>query len=206
MPISERDQQLPTSGRALIAWPPDAAVDALAAELGIHARGTHVLIPQANNTRPSLSADHGLAGFPWHTDGATQFSPPRWLMMRALEPCETPTLILDGLTVTEDAGLRAAMQGAIWRVAGGRRPFFAPVVGPRDGALRWNPDIMHPMGRHAASIDPKLRATLSAEPGIVHRWKVGEVLLLDNHRWLHARPEVDGRDILNRRLERILGD
>lgn len=197
---------LTSCGRTVIAWPSTAPLGALADELGIVLRSRNVLTPQADSPRPSFSQVHGLGGFPWHTDGALRIRPPRWLLMRALETCDTPTLLLDGHELTERMMQGEPLLGAVWKVTGGRRPFFAPMVGPRDGALRWNPDIMSPVGRQAVSIDRLLRARLAAEPGIPHDWEMGEVLLIDNHRWLHARPEVADSDLLGRRLERILGD
>jgi hypothetical protein len=188
-------------GFALVEWDPGEPLDDLAKGLGLVPREHRVLAPRETGGRPSLSARHGLGSFPWHTDGAQRVRTPHWLLMRSLGEPKTPTLLLDGAALASQGGITAELAAASWLVQG-VPPFYAPVISPNGEALRWNPDLMSPRGSRGPVADARWRVLLAGAQENRHEWQRGEVLILDNWRWLHARPPIAADD-RERQLERI---
>lgn len=160
-------------------------------------RGSEAALPR------SLSALHGLAPFPFHTDAAHHALPPDLLAMR-LAPestSRTPTLLLDVWDVagSDLAGLRAGT----WLVSAGRRRFYAPMVSRRGSnqVLRFDPGCMRPVSTKAMEVQLAFQSTIQAAVAAEVDWNAGTVLVVDNWRCLHARGEVLG---FGRALERVL--
>ena len=194
-------EEIRQKGLAIVEWAEEVPLAELAEELGLVVRDRRVLAPRTGGGHPSLSAMHGLGDFPWHTDGAQEVRTPHWLLLRSLGEAKTPTLLLDGAALAARSGLDAKLAAASWLVQGAL-PFYSPVISPGEGALRWNPDLMRPRGGRGLATDASWRALLAGAQPQRHPWRAGEVLILDNRRWLHARPAVAPED-LERRLERI---
>jgi len=198
---------LRADGLAQIEWPTDRAFEGLADQLGIVVRSQRRLEPKTRvEAHPaSLSADHGRGRFPWHTDGAQETQPPRWLLMRVLTPTHTPTHFLDAMALLESSYMEEAVTRGAWSVSGGPHTFYAPVRSPISGRLRWNQDLMKPASRLAREVEHLWTLTLGQVEYVEHDWRLGRVLIVDNTRWLHARPAVSLNDNA-RQLERILAD
>lgn len=192
---------LDRDGVTLLKWSPEKSLEALARGLGFSPRERRVLVPRGSGRYPSLSANHGLGKFPWHTDGAQRVRPPRWLLLRSTGEPREPTLLLNGVHLAARSEFTADLSAASWLVRGAR-PFYAPIVSPRENALRWNPDLMRPRGSRAPAVDVRWRRLLAEAKPIRHKWRPGEVLILDNWRWLHSRPAIAASD-QERRLERV---
>ena len=147
----------------------------------------------------SLSGRHGLAELPPHTDGATQQTPPRWLVMRCVEASATATLLYDAEPVVHRRDHAEAL-GRPWIVTPGDRPsFYAPVLQQtRDG---WWVRLNHACMTPTANSDSDTLLRLLQGRQIEHRWRPDEALIFSNWRFLHARAAV--RPDEHRRLERI---
>lgn len=196
-----------SDGVSCLTWSPRTSMDLLASQLAVAVRSRATLrVQDRESARPrSLSGQHGYGAFPWHTDAATQPRPPRLMFMRSLGRPRTPTLLLDARAVIWDDDLRRQLSSGSWLIRGAIGSFHVPVIDSR-ALIRFNPDVMSPASRgahiaHAAT----LRMLAEARP-LEHRWRPGEVLLVDNGRMLHSRPQVTAEDHGRRCLERILGD
>jgi hypothetical protein len=90
-------------------------------------------------------------------------------------------------------GGAAGYLGAVFTHTSGPRPARVAIRLRLDDLVSFSPDIAEWIPRLAASIER-------------HTWTVtlraGQGLLLDNHRWLHARDTFEG----SRRLYRLLGN
>jgi Taurine catabolism dioxygenase TauD, TfdA family len=192
--------ELAPRGVGVVDWAEGEPLEALAAELGLAVRERRVLVPRERAGGRSLSAVHGLGKFPWHTDGAQRTDPPGWLLLRSLGTCRRPTLLLDGAEMLTVSALRSAQ----WLIEGDRGCFYGSVVNPRNGAIRWNPDVMRAVGGRAKAAEEVLARRLGTTAARRHKWRGGQALILDNRRWLHARPEIASGE--RRELERIHGD
>jgi len=197
-------EEVAPEGMAVIGWPQEAPLEDLAEELGIGVGRRSLLRPRVTTKARSLSRRHGLGAFPWHTDGAERALPPAWFLLRSLARTRTPTLLLDSETLLSERWLRRDLVAGVWLVEGGSHRFHSSVIS-LSGAIRWNPDIMQPRGRRAYDAEIGLRGEIAGAKPIEHEWKTGQVLLLDNRRWLHSRAAVSKKD-QDRLLERIQGD
>lgn len=145
------------------------------------------------------------SAFPYHSDGAYQAEPPRWLILYCAE-CETgaaSTLLADPLPHADTADRRLLLSEP-WRIhqSGARRATrLLERIDGRD-RLRWDPMVMRPFIARGAQASERL-ATLIARAGEVrHAWSANSLLLIDNWRMLHARPPCD--DLAGRTLWRLL--
>jgi hypothetical protein len=173
--------------------------------LGVSGSDQRVLVArERQDARPgTLSGRYGLAVFPWHTDGAHHVLPPRLSVMRSRTPTSTPTLLLDaqGLLAGEPAlGIQLGRQA--WLVRGGARPFYSSIV-DLSGRVRLNRHVMTATSAAAVAAELAFQALIEDAEPIAHAWKANELLLLDNARFLHARPAV-GENDSDRQLERLL--
>ncbi len=179
----------------------------VAESLGVPGANQRVLVAQErDDARPrTLSGHYGLAAFPWHTDGAHQVLPARLSVMRSRVPTSTPTLLLDahGL-LAEEPGVRVELKRQAWLVSGGARSFYASTI-DFTGRVRFNRDVMTPTSSAAEAAELAFQDLIDAAEPIAHTWQANELLLLDNARFLHARPAVRENDS-DRQLERLLCD
>lgn len=156
----------------------------------------HLLTPRdrAAAKEWSLSGVYGLGPFPWHTDGAVSSTPPRWLLLRAIQvSARTATELLE-----PDSDVLAAMRQTVLRVTDrAGQVHYAPAALPHGDQwqLRWDPRVGSPRG---ALTGQKMEQQL---PTAVIEWKEQRILVVDNARLLHRRPAVDGS--AQRILERI---
>ncbi len=143
----------------------------------------------------------GRGPAPLHTDSQLfQGSPPHWQVLFCVQPARTggDTLLLDSrdvLSAVEDTALSDALFSVQRRM-----PFvFGDIEGPTvawagssvcfTGTPMPNDDVGHAL----ALLYPSL-------PTTTLRLRAGEVLVVDNHRFLHGRTAFEGP----RMLERIL--
>jgi alpha-ketoglutarate-dependent taurine dioxygenase len=187
------------AGFLLVPYDADAELAILASRLGKIA-SHRVLRARESAAAPAdtLTARHGLGAFPMHTDGATQPTPPRWLVMRALTPTDTATVLYDATPAVADPVNRSLLRRP-WAVVpgGARHAFYAPILQPLGCGwrIRYNRACMHPT---AGTSQPDCLTLLA---GREHRWEPGEALIIDNWRVLHARGPVATGE--SRQLERI---
>lgn len=148
-----------------------------------------VLTPKREqDARPStISAHYGLGEFPWHSDGAVDKDPPRYILMRA------GTVTADSAT-TDILDLRSLGEGEMLKkysrlsllVSARNFSYVAPFVMRRNGVMcaKWDPLRTTPTGKRAEEF---LSEVPTAPPTAVHHWQPSDVLIIDNWRCLHRR-------------------
>lgn len=149
----------------------------------------------------SLSAIHGLAAFPLHTDGAHWAVPPRFVILRAALSSRCATTVLDSRRMQWSSHDRALLQRGVIFVRDGRGGFPTTIISRRTDWIRFDRGCMAPgndSGRRALTI---AEATLS-RPCARIPWHSGVTLVIDNWRCLHGREAATGDE--DRVLTRVL--
>jgi alpha-ketoglutarate-dependent taurine dioxygenase len=157
--------------------------------------------------KKSLSALHGVGSFPFHTDGAHHRQPPRWVVMRCVDPgpANRPTLLVDGAQLPLTSRQWREVERAVWWVRSGGRSFPASIVKRKEGALfRYDRGCMTAAHRAFGAAGDLLEAAIEASDHVCLSWRPHDVIVFDNWRMLHARGTACGSDTGVRRLQRIL--
>lgn len=162
---------------------------------------------QADAAKPNtLSSRYGTGGFPFHTDTAHWDRPARYLLLYCVSPGDgmRPTRLQDSrawqLTDQEmDLACRA-----LWAV-GHRRVRLAHLAVRVRGRLlvRYDMDCMRPMTSEASELKALLQHRIETTVETSNIWEPGSLLVIDNHRMVHARGVAPKPDA-NRLLKRIL--
>lgn len=171
-----------------------------------------VLKPKASkDAKPNTTSGiYGLTSFPPHTDMAHWPVPPRFLAMRISKAMAgIPTQLLDSKAIKIDAYTNALLRRSVWRIGRIRQAYPCSVYFDHHGqkGIRWDTCTMFPHGKIATDVRPRLLELINE--GLLnerteHEWSsTDEILVINNWRILHARPEIpDGA--IGRELERVL--
>ena len=154
----------------------------------------------------TLSSRYGLGAFPFHTDSAHWNIPARYLVLHCVQPGsgERPTLIQDSLGWTEGDDLKNAAIREVWKSGHARPQLCTAGIMIKDRfAVRFDEGCMTPMTAAASRLRTKIRDYIDSSPIINVIWAPRTVLILDNHRMLHARGAASRPDP-DRVLSRIL--
>lgn len=164
--------------------------------------------PQSISTAKSntLSSRHGTGRFPFHTDTAHWERPARYLILYCVTPGsgERPTLLQDSHSWKLIRGEMDLAARALW-VVGNRTAKLTYVVLASDEQLsiRYDMDCMRPMTEEARELRNILVRKVETTPQLRIDWHAGDLLVIDNHRMVHARGAAK-RDDEDRVLKRIL--
>lgn len=165
------------------------------------------LIPRSTSTPNTYSGSYGLGCFPFHTDLAHWRIPPRYLLLRCVTGyADVPTLLLDGQNIFDAVTLNILAR-AIFKP---RRPrngtlellrLYEPT---NDGyCFRWDELFLKPASRIGDIASQRVKEQLDkSEPLRISLTQVGDTLLIDNWRMLHARSPIPV-ERENRRVQRI---
>lgn len=211
-------EALAQQGWALIEDPdPSAPLVGVAARFGrpIPSRDgviEKVLTPMTQDTAVpnSMSAIYGLGELPFHTDTAHWPSPARFVVIRArANPGSVPTRLLDSRQFLSTFKKTADLRTGVWRAVSIRSQFVCSLLARWNGVetFRWDPCCLVPVGPRAEGahwwlkhdleqLEPDAFASVVLQPG--------HVLVIDNHRVLHARAKVPKRTATHRALERVV--
>ena len=178
----------------------DADMWTLATALGVpayEARDRQVIKlirPQAEHLSPpnTLSSRHGTGSFPFHTDAAYWHTPPRFLLLRCLDPGEGGRCTL----LTDPRAWLSKQQWdmlsrAVCTIAGSRH--FLGTIAARHPEgftmIRYDSACMRPTNRRSAAASALIDIQIAEAQTIKIHWQHGAVLIVDNYRLLHARSE-----------------
>lgn len=150
----------------------------------------------------SLSAIHGLDIQPLHTDGAHIRIPPDIVVLVSSEPTPVPTLVRRAFQST--GRIRASpphLDHGVFLIRSGRESFYATARTSK--GVRFDPGCMTPCDQRARELTDYF-ARLSDEAEEHHWTDLNQVLVIDNHRTVHARAAVSSpSDRKSRILSRI---
>jgi L-asparagine oxygenase len=164
--------------------------------------------PQATEEANSntLSSRYGTEEFPFHTDCAHWHKPARYLVLYCVCPGsgDRPTLLKDSHTWKLNDAEEDLTCRALWRT-GHVRPQICTVANRTDGrlAVRYDRDCMRPMTAEARELSSLLELRLERSPVRQIEWEPECLLVVDNHRLVHARGKSNKADG-DRWLKRIL--
>jgi alpha-ketoglutarate-dependent taurine dioxygenase len=182
-----------------------------------HGPTIEILTPTPSSMAPpaSLSSLHGVGAFPLHTDGAHHRRPPRWVLLRCVEPgaSQRPTYIADVRSLELDQEQVVELKRAVWRIRNGFRSFLASVILPaklpsrnRETGklfLRYDPGCMTPADVAFMDTAAMLCDHIGKVPPDLVDWDRDLAIVIDNWRVLHGRAPSPTTDTGVRRLERI---
>jgi L-asparagine oxygenase len=170
-------------------------------------------MPKTQARRNSLSSAHGVGAFPLHTDAAHHRCPPRWILLRCVDPGpgNRPTMLGDASQIELSGRQLREVGRAVWIVKTGVRSFLASALLPPTArartqdslALRYDLGCMRPADPAFNEAASTLARGISQLIQDTVEWEASLTLVIDNWRVLHGRgPEITADRGL-RRLERI---
>jgi hypothetical protein len=112
-----------------------------------------------------------------------------------------PTLLVRWPTEIADLE-RDVLRGSIFFVRNGRHSFYGGALNERHGFLRFDPGCMEPVNDDAHRAVALVRNAVRGATLHEHRWRRGDLLVLNNWVLLHSRPAID--DGNSRQLSRVL--
>jgi L-asparagine oxygenase len=149
------------------------------------------VVPEPVETaRPgSLSSHYGLNPLPLHTDTAHWIMPCRYLALACVRtgPSPTPTILLDSRKATLSASERMACRSAVFSVRNGRGSFYGMIAERDRPFIRLDPGCMTPLSSEGTMALAAFDIERHADALEAHDWSVGDILVFDNWRFLHAR-------------------
>jgi TfdA family taurine catabolism dioxygenase TauD len=154
----------------------------------------------------SLSALHGLNGFPLHTDTAHWRTPARYVALRAAtsECGARPTVILDLQSLNFRSDDIDTLKRATFSVRNGKHSFLCTIMSGDNSLVRFDPGCMTPTSTAAVTALALFSAHVNASHHHQICWEQGDTLILNNWRLLHGRAWADVNDSSTRLLQRIL--
>lgn len=141
----------------------------------------------------SISAVHGLAEQPLHTDGAHLRESPDLVVLLPGAVTSTPTLLWSPASKLVppqalDVSLIEAEEGGVFMIDAGSERRLGSVRGRHVG-IKWDPTCMVPLDERARRV-ADFYAGVQAQAHR-HEWnRPGEVLVIDNSKTLHGRAAV----------------
>lgn len=194
-------QTLDARGWASVSAIPQRAFMDLVRELGVVGETTRLTPRDSSQAgRASLSGRHGLAEFPFHTDGASRHHPPAYVALWSARPWKTATLLLDGSADT--LNIPVFSRSWVVSVGGSQGRFYAiPRLRIR-GQVSWrlNTDCMSPAVGVFDGADLHRRFQ-AAEP-VRLAWSADSAVIIDNRRILHSREAISAGEA-DRELLRV---
>jgi L-asparagine oxygenase len=162
--------------------------------------------PAGAAAKNTLSSRYGMDAFPFHTDTAYWPTPARFLLFHCLNPGagDRPTLLVDGWTWSLTHLHRRLLCNEVWRTDI-RKPFLCTAALESEGrlAFRFDEACMTPITSGAHQVRELVRENIEHSDTLEVRWRTHDLLVLDNHRMLHARGKSSLPDT-DRVLARIL--
>src|SRR5258706_6078784 len=155
---------------------------------------------------PSLSAIYGRNSLPWHIDTAHWLKPARYLVLGCAQEGTKapPTNLLEWSGIRLSPKEQETAVSAPFRVRNGRYSFYSTLIAPGSCFFRHDPGCMEPLSDGAAALQHRL-AWEGAQGLIIEvKWQIGRILLFDNWRFFHRRP--DASDSAGRKLLRAYAD
>jgi len=151
----------------------------------------------------SYSGIYGLNEFPFHTDMAHWYHPPRYLLLRCITPSKlVSTNILKASQLFENEDIND-LRRAIFRP---RRRLDGRLCQLRlfEGDFyRWDPLFIQPITKLAKLLQLRIAERISnATPEFITFLHHGDCVLIDNWHTFHARSSIPN-EALHRKLERI---
>ncbi|WP_248928944.1 TauD/TfdA family dioxygenase [Paenibacillus hamazuiensis] len=140
----------------------------------------------------SLSRNHGLNSFPLHTDTAYFKVPVRYILLYSLNPGsgDRPTYLYDTKNLfNNDRELRFGLANVLFKVINGRYSFLTTIYNchQRKYYFRLDRDCMKATSSEGTELLTKIDNLICPRDLYEVKWNFGDLLILDNWRFLHGR-------------------
>lgn len=163
------------------------------------------LIPREkeNERNNSYSGNYGLSAFPLHSDMAHWYKPPKYLLIRCVNPAiDTYTSILDFEKILNTLSFNYDLAHFVPRKKINHKTNILKIKDDR-GVCRWDSLFIKPFNNRGEVLTEILKHKLNSQENIKIRLiNNGDCLIINNWRMLHGRSEID-RNSLHRFYERI---
>lgn len=136
----------------------------------------------------SLSAQHGLGDFPYHTDTAHWPTPSRYTIMC----CEVPgneysTALIHVRQLLLSNREVDLLCRALFLVRNSNKSFYTSILDRHRPFFRFDAGCMEPTNKEAINALGILKGRLHGANPTNIRWETGDVVVIDNWHALHAR-------------------
>ncbi|WP_431809857.1 TauD/TfdA family dioxygenase [Brevibacillus agri] len=147
----------------------------------------------------SLSRNHGLNSFPLHTDTAYFKIPVRYILLYSINPGsgDRPTYLYDAKNLfNHDKELRFELANVLFKVINGRNSFLTTIYNSHQNKnyFRLDRDCMKAASSEGTELLTKIDNLISPRDLIEVKWNFGDLLILDNWRFLHGRGKSNMMD------------
>jgi hypothetical protein len=181
-----------------------ALANGLGTPIATRGRGlVDVLVPRTpkQSRARSLSAQVGTGPQPWHVDLSHCAVPARYLVMCCLRvgQRQVATELLDRQDFLQSRDIGDAASEP-FLVRSGPCSFYGTILEGPKRFLRFDPGCMQGATKRAGELMRRLLDQATC-PSYVHRWAVGDILIIDNWRLLHRR--TDASESSERTLLRV---
>jgi hypothetical protein len=154
-------------------------------------QAVEIVVPErTESARPgSLSSKYGLGPLPLHNDTAHWIVPCHYLLLACVNPgpTPTPTVVLDSTTADLSDAEMNACRSAVHTIRNGRSSFYGSIWEQGRPFIRLDPGCMTPLSPEGVIALEAFDIERQEKRLAQHDWKVGDILVLDNWRCLHAR-------------------
>jgi hypothetical protein len=166
-----------------------------------------IRVISASQARPdTLSAVHGIAEFPLHSDTAFWPLPARYVVLRVYGDVRRQTIIrpFEDILGKGDNRLRVLAETSVWVVRTPSAHFYSSMRFRLDNQIGWRYDrqCMFPANDAAEELAATLDPVTTCGYGERISWSGEEAVVLSNWKVLHGRGPAP-REEHNRILERI---
>lgn len=156
----------------------------------------------------SLSRQHGLGAFPFHTDTAHWQMPCRYVILACESPGipSRPTELLPISSDFFDDDHRRLLSVAPFRIKNGRQSFFGHIISDGQSFLRFDEGCMIPANQLASEALATIQGRIKQKEAetISIQWNANLILIFDNWRVLHGRSNSTQFERMPRKLLRVL--
>lgn len=147
----------------------------------------------------SLSRNYGVNSFPLHTDTAYFKIPVRYILLYSMNPGSgnRPTFLYDSNRLFNyDKELRFELAHVLFKVINGRNSFLTTVYNSHQNKcfFRLDRDCMKATSSKGTELITKIDNIIDPKDFHEVRWSIGDLLILDNWRFLHGRGESSVTD------------
>lgn len=159
-----------------------------------------------NELENTYSGNFGLDEFPFHTDLAHWYVPPRYLFLRCAVPApDVETKLIDSRDICGD--IEASILSRSHFKPRKRLDRAANLLKVKQGEIfRWDSIFIEPANSNAEELKLKIQYAISSAKYIsLNLDRNGQCLLIDNWRMLHGRSAVSTKSI-DRKIERVYFD
>lgn len=158
---------------------------------------------QRNTNESTYSGNYGLGAFPFHTDMAHWYSPPRFFILRCIHPApDVKTLILDFRPIIESMD-KITLARALFRPRRNLEGQISMLKICEKGLFRWDSLFLSEVNNAAKELKNEILKSISnGSPSEAELLSRTECLIIDNWRVLHGRTEVSEQS-KDRIIERI---